>query len=127
MSKGYGPKDVRPERANVSLAAGATECIGTGHINDSEDAVRLRVGVTASAVTLGGGSIAGTLYHGPRRDGTLISTGKTINITAAGDYYFIVNTSDTGLVPLLPYIEVRVVSTGAAVATISVCDIYKVR
>ena len=125
--KGYREVEITEggRGASVSVAGAATECVGKGYIRDNQDAGRIRVRVAISAVSLGGGSLAGTLYHGPSADDAVVSTGKTINVTATGDYYFLVNESDTSLVPLMPYLEIRVASTGAATCTVSKCGLFK--
>lgn len=125
--KGYGAKSMLENDVSQAVAAGATATVGHGHIRDTDQSRNIRFRLQASGVSLGGGSLTATIYHAPSAADTLVSTGKTISITANGDFTSIINDSDTGLVPLYPYIEIKVVSVGAAVGTIDKCDMFVAR
>ena len=123
--KGYREVDIRPKKETIDVAAAATECIGKGYIRDNQDAVRLRVRIKVSAINLGGGTLTPTLYHAPTADDSVVTTGKTATVNADGDWYLIINESDTSIIPIMPYIEIRMVSTGAATCTIDKCGVMK--
>jgi hypothetical protein len=124
--KGFREVSLLKERlVSVAVAGGATVKVGGGYIRDNQDSYQIRIRLATSGVVLGGGTLTATLYHAPTSDDTLVSTGKTVTITANGDQYLVVNSADTGVLPLMPYLEVKVVSTGAAVASVDKCGMFK--
>ena len=77
-------------------------------------------------ITLDGSTLPPTLYHAPTADDSVVTTGKTATVNADGDWYLIINESDTSIIPIMPYIEIRMVSTGAATCTIDKCGVMEV-
>lgn len=128
MAKGYGVKSIKegPKDDTIGITTATTTCIGKGRIHESVDSINLRFRIKLSGVTLGGGTLTAKLYHAPTASDTVTDLSKDITMNADGEWYAIVNASDTSLIPLMPFIEVRVVSTGAAVCTVDRCDLIKV-
>ena len=127
MAKGYGVKSIiEGGKGNtIDVAAATTECIGKGHLRSSEDAINLRVRLKISA-SAGTGTMTAKIYHAPTGADTVTDLSKDITITADGEWYAIINASDTSLIPLMPFIEVRVTSTGTRTCTVDRCDLFKV-
>ena len=111
---------------DLVVGSGDTKTVGEKTIISAEQARFVRIRVRCSALALGGGSLTAEICHGPSQSETSVATSKTVSVTTVNtDYYIIINDSDTGLVPLMPYIKLKITSASGATCTVSDCDIFR--